>query len=77
MHTTHHAQVRMAQRGINQVLAKGTPAHDKIIMGKKEARLILEALQEEQRLVKRILYKGGVAVVIVGNAFITNYNCQV
>ena len=81
MNTTHHAQGRMAQRGISRkmveyVLTKGTPNKDKVIMGKKEALHILEALQEEQRLVKKILDKGGVVVVANGNTCITTYNRQ-
>ena len=81
MHSTHHAQERMSQRGINRdmvdyVLAYGTPEQDKVIMGRKEALRKLEALQEEQRLLKKILDKGGVVVVADGNAIITTYNCQ-
>lgn len=81
MHTTHHAQVRMAQRGIKQdmiqyVLDKGTPSQDKVVLGKKEALKILDALQDEQRLVKKILDKGGVVVVVDGDSFITTYNRQ-
>ncbi len=81
METTIHAQGRMAQRGISlkmveYVLSKGTPSKDKVIMGKKDALQILEELQEEQRLVKKILDKGGVVVVANGNTFITTYNRQ-
>lgn len=81
MHTTHHAQERMAQRGISRdmveyVLANGTPEHDRVIMGRKEALRMLEVLHDEQRLLKKILDKGGVVVVADGNAVITTYNCQ-
>ena len=81
MHTTHHAQVRMAQRGINKdmveyVLTNGTPEKDRVILARKDALRILESLQEEQRLLKKILDKGGVVVVADGDAFITTYNCQ-
>ncbi len=81
MHSTHHVQERMAKRGIsrdmvNYVLTNGKPDRDKIIMGKKEALRILEALQEEQRLLKKILDKGGVVVVADGDTVITTYNCQ-
>lgn len=81
MHTTHHAQERMAQRGISRdmveyVLTNGTPERDRVIIGRKEALRILGTLQEEQRLLKKILDKGGVVVVADGDAFITTYNCQ-
>ncbi len=81
MYTTHHAKERMGQRGINldmieYVLSHGTPEKDKVIIGKKDALRILESLQEEQRLLKKILDKGGVVVVAEGNDVITTYNCQ-
>lgn len=81
MHSTHHAQERMSQRGINQdmveyVLAYGTPENDKIVMGKKDAIRKLQALQDEQRLLKKILDKGGVVVVADGDTVITTYNFQ-
>lgn len=81
MHTTHHARGRMSQRGISQdmveyVLTNGTMEQDKIIMGKKEAIRKLGILQEEQRLLKKILDKGGVVVVADNNTVITTYNCQ-
>lgn len=81
MHTTHHARERMAQRGISldmieYVLSNGTPEQDKVIMGKKDALRLLKTLQEEQRLLKKILDKGGVVVVAAGNDVITTYNCQ-
>lgn len=81
MRTTNHAQERMSQRGISRdmveyVLTNGTPKRDKVVMGKKGALRMLEVLQEEQRLLKKILDKGGVVVVADGNAVITTYNCQ-
>lgn len=81
MHTTHHAKCRMAKRGISQdmveyVLTNGVPKRDKVIMGKKEALQKLESLQDEQRLLKKILDKGGVAVVADEKAIITTYNYQ-
>jgi len=79
MHATNHVQERMSQRGISRdmieyVLTNGTPERDKVIMGRKEALRLLEVLQEEQRLLKKILDKGGVVVVADGNAVITTYN---
>jgi hypothetical protein len=71
----------MAQRGISRdmveyVLTNGTPQQDRIVMGRKEALRILEALQDEARLLKKILDKGGVVVVADGDAIITTYNRQ-
>lgn len=81
MQTTHHAQERMAQRGISKnmvdyVLTNGELDQDRIIIGKKDALQRLEALQAEQRLLKKILDKGGVVVVAAGDSVITTYNCQ-
>lgn len=81
MHKTHHVRQRMTQRGIKQdiveyVLNNGMSEHDRIIIDKKEALRMLEALKDEQRLLKRILDKGGVVVVAEGNALITTYNYQ-
>lgn len=81
MHSTHHAKERMAQRGISRdmveyVLANGTPRQDRVIMGRKDALQMLELLKEEQRLLKKILDKGGVVVIAEGDAVITTYNYQ-
>ena len=79
MHSTHHVRKRMAQRGISgdmvdYVLCNGTPEKDRVIMGRKEALRMLESLQKEQRLLKKILDKGGVVVVADGDTIITAYN---
>lgn len=79
MEKTYHAQKRMAQRGISRdmveyVLTNGRSQRERVIMGKKEALHILEELQEEQRLLKKILDKGGVVLVTNGNTLITTYN---
>lgn len=61
---------------VEYVLTNGTPEQDKVIIGRKEALRMHEILQEEQRLLKKILDKGGVVVVSFGNVVITTYNCQ-
>ena len=81
MQTTNHCQERMSQRGVsrdmmNFVLNHGTLDKDKYILGRKEALSLLETLQSEERLLKKILDKGGVVVVASGDALITTYNCQ-
>jgi len=81
MNSTMHVQERMSQRGISKAMVEyvvehGKPEHDRVILGRKEALQILESLQEQQRILKKILDKGGVVVVADGNSLITTYNCQ-
>lgn len=81
MHRTKHIQQRMSQRGVssdmvNFVLDHGTPEDSKYVLGRKEALKLLEDLQREERLLKKILDKGGVVVVTENEALITTYNCQ-
>ena len=61
---------------VDYVIEHGTPERDRVIMGKKDALRKLEMLQEEQRLLKKILDKGGVVVVADGETLITTYNFQ-
>lgn len=81
MNSTMHAKERMSQRGISRamvdyVIEHGTPERDRVILGRKEALQILEDLKEQQRILKKILDKGGVIVVAAGDKVITTYNCQ-
>jgi len=81
MDPTNHAKKRMAQRGISRnmveyVLTKGIPEGERVVMDRKEALRILEDLQDEQRLLKKILDKGGVVVIADGDTLITTYNYQ-
>lgn len=81
MNSTVHAQERMSQRGISRamveyVIEHGTPELDRVVLGRKEARQILDSLQEQQRILMKILDKGGVVVVANGTSVITTYNCQ-
>jgi hypothetical protein len=50
------------------------PDQDKYVLGRKEALRLLEELQRSERLLKKILDKGGVVVVADGGALITTYN---
>ena len=80
MQDTRHVQQRMSQRGITRdmvdfVLDHGTIEQDKFVINKKEARTLLEDLQRQERVLKKILDKGGVVVVAEGEALITTYNC--
>ena len=81
MDSTTHAQQRMSQRGITKamveyVLEHGTPEQDRVILGRKDALSLLESLQDQQRVLKKILDKGGVVVVASGDRMITTYNSQ-
>lgn len=81
MRKTRHAMARMAKRGISSAMIKyvidnGISVQDKIVLGRKEALQKLEILQEEARLLKKILDKGGVVVVADETAVITTYNYQ-
>jgi SOS response regulatory protein OraA/RecX len=79
MQQTQHLKQRMSQRGISRemvelVLAHGVPEQDKYVLGRKEALRLLEDFQRSERLLKKILDKGGVVVVADGDALITTYN---
>lgn len=77
--TTKHADARQSQRGITSamvdfVLNNGIAENDKLIIGRKEALQLLAAIKEEERLLMKILDKGGVVVVADGDTVITTYN---
>jgi len=79
MHMTQHFSQRMSLRGITKdivdlVLAHGEQEGDKAILSRKNAMRLLEALQHKERLVKKIIDKGGLVVVADGDALITTYN---
>ena len=79
MRITRHADQRMNQRGISRRLVDFTLRHgrvegDKHILDRNESRRLIDALEEELRLAKRVLDKGGVTVVEGDDALITAYN---
>ncbi len=79
MQQTRHIKQRMSQRGISQdmvnlVLTHGVIEGDKYVVGRKEALARLRELDNERRLVIKILDKGGVEVVTENNQLITTYN---
>ena len=76
---SHHAARRLSQRGIPRrlldfALRHGRVEGDKVIVDRKESRRIIESLEEELRLAKRVMDKGGIAVVEGGDTLITAYN---
>ena len=79
MQATYRLQARQSQRGIsnemvNYVVAHGIEEKDGLIFEKKLALKRLAEIREEERLIKKILDKGGVIVVAQGNTLITTYN---
>lgn len=81
MQTTQHAMQRMSQRGVTGdmvdfVLNYGFVEQDKYVLGKRQALELLNDLKRQERLVKKILDKGGVTVVAQDDVLITTYNCN-
>ncbi|MBT8524643.1 DUF4258 domain-containing protein [Polynucleobacter paneuropaeus] len=81
MQTTQHAMQRMSQRGVSGdmvdfVLHYGFVEQDKYVLGKRQALELLNDLKKQERLVKKILDKGGVTVVAQDDVLITTYNCN-
>ena len=81
MQTTQHAMQRMSQRGVTGdmvdfVLNYGFVDQDKYVLGKRQALELLNDLKKQERLVKKILDKGGVTVVAQDDVLITTYNCN-
>jgi len=79
MHISHHAAQRMSQRGIPRRLVEFALQHGRIegnkhVLDRNESRRLIDALNEELRLAKRVLDKGGVTVVEGQDTVITTYN---
>jgi hypothetical protein len=79
MHTTQHVMQRMSQRGVSGemvdfVLNYGQLEQDKYVLGKRQALELLDELKKQERVVKKILDKGGVTVVAQDDILITTYN---
>lgn len=77
--TTKHAGIRKSQRGISStmvdyVLTNGVEDKDKVVLGRKEILDILQKIEDEKRLLMKMLDKGGVVVVADGETVITTYN---
>ncbi|HTF69073.1 MAG TPA: DUF4258 domain-containing protein [Edaphobacter sp.] len=79
MKRTKHFQERMSQRGVSEdmvkfVLKYGTTDQDKYVLARREALMLLDGIRRQERVLKKILDKGGVVVVAEGNSLITTYN---
>jgi hypothetical protein len=60
---------------VELVLNYGALDQDKYVLGRREAIRLLELINRQARVVKKILDKGGVVVVTEDGALITTYNC--
>ena len=79
MNISHHAAQRMNQRGIPRRLVDFALRHgriegDKRVLDRNESRRLIEDLEEELRLAKRVMDKGGITVVDQCDTLITAYN---
>lgn len=80
VNTTRHILARMSQRGITgalvaRVLEFGDcNGDDKIILNRKLGQKILSELDKLRTEILKIIDKGGVTLVVEGNALITAYN---
>ena len=79
MRDTKHFQQRMSQRGMNRsmvdlTLQFGEVEQDRHVLGRKAALALLDRLQQEARALKKIVDKGGIAVVTEGESLVTTYN---
>jgi hypothetical protein len=69
----------MSQRGVTGdmvafVLNNGFLEQDKYVLGKRQALKLLNDLKRQERVIKKILDKGGVTVVAQDDRLITTYN---
>jgi hypothetical protein len=79
MRVSQHFDQRTNQRGISRRLVDFTLHHgrvegDKHVLDRNESRRLIEALEEELRLARRVLDKGGVTGVAGGDTLVTAYN---
>jgi hypothetical protein len=77
--STKHMQTRMSQRGIpgelvHLVRQYGRDDQDRLILGRKDLRDLLDGVRALQRVVMKALDKGGLVVVETGGALVTTYN---
>lgn len=79
MTISQHAGQRVNQRGIPRRLVEFALKHGRIegdrrVLDRREAQRLLDELQEELCLAKRVLDKGGVTVVESAGKVVTTYN---
>jgi hypothetical protein len=79
MTITRHADQRMNQRGIPRNLVELALRHGRIegnrhVLDRQESRRLINSLQDELRLAKRVMDKGGITVVEMEGAVVTTFN---
>lgn len=79
MKKTRHGMQRMSQRGISQAMVElvmqyGEPNQDEVVLGRRQAERLLKQRQEEMKVLKKVLDKGGLVVVANDDTVITTYN---
>jgi hypothetical protein len=79
MKYTHHAMVRMSQRGIPGRLVAITHKYGRIegdrrVLDRETIREILSALAAERALLMKVMDKGGLAVAAADDTVITAFN---
>lgn len=78
---TKHCQKRMSQRGITSEMIQLTVDHgaidqDKYVLSKSVAQKLLDELRQQERALKKVIDKGGVTVVQVGDTAVTTYRVE-
>ena len=73
MNYTQHADRRMNQRGISKkmtdlVLQYGKIEQDKRVLNNKDAKKLLQQLQDEIRIIMKIIDKGGMVVMTLSSS---------
>jgi len=79
MARTRHYGSRISQRGIREATVELAQQHgiqegDKLVLGRKQIRKVLDALDRERKELIRALDKGGVIVVESGGVLVTAYD---
>lgn len=81
MHLSQHVGQRMSQRGISRrlvdlALRHGRIEGDKHVLDRNAVRRLIDELNEELRLAKQALDKGGLTVVAADATVVTAYNLR-
>ena len=79
MKYSHHARVRMGQRGIPDSLVDIAMQHgrtegDRYVLDRRELRQRLSELDTERRKLLKLIDKGGITVATSGDTVITAFN---
>jgi hypothetical protein len=80
MKRTRHFGERMSQRGVSKDMVElamsfGEIQGDKYVLNKRSALSLLDRARYLEKVVKKVLDKGGIVVVAEDGSLITTYNC--